>query len=235
MTTFDNARINLKGAEISFRDVVAESRTSRVIFKSSQADRVICELVPPVQHGNVAVVGSMLTVRGRVRGRGLLGNVTLDACSIARVEESAAAPVTTDIVPPEPASVPPEVIAEAAENLPPASVAVPDRPSAIAKPAATAPGAHRAAVVPGPVEREPVVPRARDHAENAIPFTAESQSRIPYGLYFLIFLSGAAVSLILSKLMTPATRGARPAAPENPPQVRQAALQALLIKAEKKK
>jgi hypothetical protein len=54
-------------------------------------------------------------------------------------------------------------------------------------------------------------------------------------LYVLIFLGGAGASLILSKLITPATRVSKPAAPESTPQVRQAALQALLLKAEKKK
>jgi len=33
-----------------------------VIFKSSQSDRVICELVPPAQYDTVPAVGSMLTV-----------------------------------------------------------------------------------------------------------------------------------------------------------------------------
>jgi hypothetical protein len=233
MATFDNGRINLKGAEIFFRDVVAESRTSRVIFKSSQSDRVICELVPSVQHGNVAAVGSVLAVRGRVRGRGLLGNVTLDDCSIAPVEEAAATPVTADTVPEEAASAQPEVISEAAAILPPASV--PDRPAPIAKQFATPSSAPRAAAIPSPVEQAPIVPTARDHSENSIPLSPESQSHVPYGWYVLIFLSGAAASLILSKLITPATRVSRPADPENTPQVRQAALQALLLKAEKKK
>jgi hypothetical protein len=41
--------------------------------------------------------------------------------------------------------------------------------------------------------------------------------------------------LFLSKLITPATPVSRPAAPENTVEGRQAALQALLLKAEKKK
>ena len=82
IATFEKgSSITLKGTEIVFRDVVAEARISKVIFKSSQSDRVICELVPPARHDKQAAVGSVLKVKGRVRGRGLLGNVTLDDCS----------------------------------------------------------------------------------------------------------------------------------------------------------
>ena len=236
IATFESgSRVALKGTEIVFRDVVAETRISKVIFKSSQSDRIICELVPSAKHGNQAAVGSVLKVKGRVRGRGLLGNVTLDDCNIAPAEESAAAAATPETVLEEPASAEPEVIPEAAlpaETLPPVSVA--DQTPSIAKHLAPRPVAPRAAVDPGPVERAPSLTAVRDHADNSIQPTSESQSRVLYGLYVLIFLAGAGASLILSKLLRPATPPG-PAVRENTSEVRQAALEALLLKAEKKK
>ena len=77
------SRVSLKGTEIKFTDVVVESKKSRVLFKSSGNDKVICELTSPTNNDNVKpFVGSPLTVVGKVRGRGLLGNVTLDDCSL---------------------------------------------------------------------------------------------------------------------------------------------------------
>jgi len=115
ISTFEGGSRAVKGTEIVFRDVVAETRFSKVVFKSSQSDRVICDLIPAAQHGNQAVVGSVLKVKGRVRGRGLLGNVTLDDCSILPAEEPVAATAAPETVPQEPASTEPEVIpAEAA-------------------------------------------------------------------------------------------------------------------------
>src|SRR4029453_11984590 len=86
LATFEKgSHISLKGTEVFVRDVVAETRLSRVIFKTPQSDQVICELGPPAmaaQHGKQAAVGSEL----RVKGRGLLGNVTLDDCDVAPID-----------------------------------------------------------------------------------------------------------------------------------------------------
>jgi hypothetical protein len=229
MTTFDNGRINLKGTEIAFRDVVAESRTSKVIFKSSQSDRVICELVPPAQYDTVPAVGSMLTVKGRVRGRGLLGNVTLDDCSIAPTGEST---ITPEPSPQRPLRTEPEATAGPTETLQPASL--PDRARLVAKPLSQPASAPRPAVAPAAVKPTPSVPATHD-LEGSIKPSSDSQPQLPYGLYFLIFLSGAAASLIVSKLLSPAAQVPRPPVHEKPPQIRQAALETLLLKAEKKK
>src|SRR5262245_7824438 len=68
----------LKGTEIRLSDVVVEVRKSSVTFRTSRRDKVICELVSPIANLNQAPpVGSPLIVAGKVRGRGLLGNVTL--------------------------------------------------------------------------------------------------------------------------------------------------------------
>src|SRR5215510_8456331 len=78
------SKISLKGTEIRFAGIIVEIKKTQVTFRSSENDRVICELVTPMVNGSKEHgVGSQLTVVGRVRGRGILGNVTLDQCSLA--------------------------------------------------------------------------------------------------------------------------------------------------------
>ncbi len=85
MAAFDkSAKLSPKGTEITFTGVVVERKKSKVIFKSSGNDKVICELSAPVDSRQKEVsVGSALTVIGKVKGRGILRNVTLDACRLA--------------------------------------------------------------------------------------------------------------------------------------------------------
>src|SRR5262249_40924445 len=89
MAAFDNSStVSPKGAEITFRDLVLESDDEKVTFKSSRNKRVICRLVGSTgTHHKPLSVGSAITVTGKVRGRGLLGNVTLDNCSVAPIAE----------------------------------------------------------------------------------------------------------------------------------------------------
>ena len=84
MAAFEKtSQSSLKGVEITFSGVVTEATSSRVMFKSSRNDRVICELVATMRQGNPnTLIGSPLTVVGKVRGRGMLGNVTLDQCRV---------------------------------------------------------------------------------------------------------------------------------------------------------
>src|SRR5262245_43139195 len=84
MAAFDKTyQVSFKGVEITFSGVVSEATFSRVMFKSSRNDRVICELVATMRQGNPnSLIGSPLTVVGKVRGRGMLGNVTLDQCRL---------------------------------------------------------------------------------------------------------------------------------------------------------
>src|SRR5262245_19490359 len=93
--------ISIKGAEIKFVGVIAELKKSRVVFKSSGDDKIICELVTPLGASkDVPVVGGSLTVVGRVRGRGMLGNVTLDPCVRTLAEpEPTPAPTPPPVVP----------------------------------------------------------------------------------------------------------------------------------------
>jgi hypothetical protein len=88
---------SLKGTEITFTGVVAEIKKSKVIFKSSDNDKVICELVSYAGNGNEEhLVGSALTVVGKVRGRGILGNVTLDQCHLALLDVVSKEPPTAE-------------------------------------------------------------------------------------------------------------------------------------------
>src|SRR4051812_44009435 len=82
LATFDKAsKVSLKGSEITFTDVVVDLKSSKVFFRSSLSDRVICELSPAsANNSNHIALGRPLTISGKVRGRGLLGNVTLDNC-----------------------------------------------------------------------------------------------------------------------------------------------------------
>ncbi len=234
IATFENgSRTSPKGQEIVLRDVVAETRTSKVIFKSSQSDRVICELGPSTQHDKQPNLGTTLTVKGRVRGRGLLGNVTLDDCSIAPIEEPVATP---EIVPQEVAPAEPEAVAEAVETLPAAAPPVSEHARSIPRQPQTPPAvAPRATFAPDRIEQISSVQARADHPEDSTQPDSDSQPHVPYAFYALLVLSGAIGSLILSKLLTPATRVSRPPLQENTPQMRQTALQELLLKAEKKK
>src|SRR4051812_36426766 len=73
-----DARSPLKGTSITLTDVVMETQIGKVIFKSAGNDKVICELRSALPMGSGVAAGNTLTVVGKVRGRGALGNVTLD-------------------------------------------------------------------------------------------------------------------------------------------------------------
>jgi hypothetical protein len=80
----EGSKVSPKGTQITFRDVVVESEDDKVTFKSSHNKRAICKLVPSSEHHKkLPSVGSDVTVIGKVRGRGLPGNVTLDNCTVA--------------------------------------------------------------------------------------------------------------------------------------------------------
>src|SRR5215475_8246695 len=71
MAAFDkNSKLSLKGAEVRLKDIVVETKGSRITFKSTHNDKVICELASSTVNRNVQLsVGSPLTVVGKVRGR----------------------------------------------------------------------------------------------------------------------------------------------------------------------
>src|SRR5215831_6433288 len=110
MAAFDKGA-KLKGADVTVRDIVVDNKNSRVTFRSGDSSRVICELNPVSANSKKQpAIASMVTITGRVRGRGLLGNVTLDNCGLVTHEETAAAPA--EPVPQEIAVAPPEVVTE---------------------------------------------------------------------------------------------------------------------------
>ncbi len=237
MAAFEKgSKVSPKGTEIVFRDVVVESKNSKVIFKSSHSHRVICELVPSNEgHNKPPSVGSELTVTGRVRGRGLLGNVTLDYCSVAAVADST---VSADPVPQEVASGPPDPVP--AEEVTPASL--PEHsPEDIEKPA-KGPVATRS-IQPakpsrGKVKQEAVVTSEAGLQDQTTTTNSESRRDVPYRFYVLLVLGGALVYGIFAKLLGSALRRwrySKASSSDNTSEVRQAALELLLIKASKKK
>ena len=233
MAAFEKgSKVSPKGTEIVFRDVVVERKNSKVIFKSSHSHKVICELVPSNEnHNKPPSVGRELTVTGRVRGRGLLGNVTLDYCSVALVADST---VSADPVPQEAASGPPDTVP--AEDVTPASL--PEHIQEPAKKPATTRSIQPAKPSPGKVKQEAVVTSEAGRQDQTTTTNSESRRDAPYRFYVLLLLSGALVYGILAKLLGSALRRLRhskASSGDNITEVRQAALELLLLKASKKK
>src|SRR5262249_46479238 len=247
MAAFEKgSKVSPKGSEVVFRDVVVESKNSKVIFKSSHRDKVICELVSNKNHDKPPSVGSELTVTGKVRGRGLLGNVTLDYCSVALVADST---VPTSPGPQEVGSGPSDTLP--AEDVTPASLPEHSREHVRepAKKPATTRSTQPAKPSPGKVKQEAVLTSESGLAsQGGLPSQAgrqdqtarnsESRRDRPYRFYVLLVLGGALVYGILAKFLGSALRRLRyskASNSNNTPEVRQAALELLLIKASKKK
>jgi hypothetical protein len=226
MATFEkNSEVSVKGIEITFHDIVTDNRSSRLTFKTSLSDRIICELTPSSLRATLPAVGSAITVTGKVRGRGLLGNVTLDNCMVTPAAPKTVAVPVLEVLP-EPVAIarPPGVIPE---QVPlPAAPFMPERIPEPSKKPVPLRSVEQQLVLSAPraVEQEPASQSNPDHRAN----------NVPYMFYALLVLSGAVGSSILSKVFG-ATMRSRPALRENTPEVRQAALQALLMKAEKKR
>jgi len=237
MAAFEKgSKVSPKGTEIVFRDVVVESKNSKVIFKSPHSHKVICELVPSNEnHNKPPSVGRELTVTGRVRGRGLLGNVTLDHCSVALV---AGSPAAADPVPQEAASAPPDTVP--VEDATPASLPehLPEHIQEPAKKPATTRNIQPAKPSPGKVEQEAVVTSEAGRQDQTTTTNSESRRDAAYRFYVLLVLSGALVYGILAKLLGSALRRLRyskASSGDDTTEVRQAALELLLMKASKKK
>ncbi len=264
MAAFDKGSKALKGAEIAFRGVVVENRNSKLVFRSSETYKVICDLSgSAAYYSQPPSVGSMVTVTGKVRGRGLLGNVTLDNCSLAL---SAALPVSTQPAPEELARPSPDRITEKESTVASLPNQEPrkeesrkeesrkeeprkeesrkeefrkeepriEEPRKKVETRSVQPFKPRKAIVnqetnsPGRVEPQ-------DQTTNK---SAEPRNIVSYKFYALLILGGALGYAILSYLLAAAVRAkrdSRPPSTVNPPEVRQAALELLLLKAEKKK
>jgi len=250
MTAFDNgSKISLKGTEITFTDVIAETKKSRVVFKSSGKHKVICELSSPTDNGNAKLlVGSPLTVVGRVRGRGILGNVTLDDCSLALSDRTrdpseviGEAPVTPEAsaqqsegpiedLTEDPTEIPPEtrnidaitrIAAPISSKRTSPTERVPEpRPITIAIPADR--------LSPQVIERPNEVTGKTSNLTNALlPVVLYASSALLVGLALLALVKSRP-ALIPTRLRTSPNGAVTP-------EIRRAALEALLLKQKKKK
>jgi len=232
-----------KGAEISLRGVVAENKNSKLIFWSSLSNRVICELAASAApQSNLPAVGSLVTVMGKVRGRGLLGNVTLDNCSLALSEASTA---PAEPVPSARASASPDAVLKndsTAAPLPKLPEA-PGKSEAPGKPEEPGKGIETRTVPPAKpraakVKQEAVPSTEVEHQDQTTNSSSEPRTDAGYRFYALLVLGGAFGYALLAKVLGSAVRAmrnSRPASAVNTPQVRQAALEALLLKGSKDK
>jgi hypothetical protein len=246
IAAFDKySKASPKGTSITLADVVVESKKTKIVFKSSTNDKVICELASPLAEDNGILSGTILTVIGKVRGRGMLGNVTLDDCSLKKNEVVAeAAPVAA----PEPLPVPVEVA--------PAPLATPVVPPVVAK-ATPAPVTVAAPSVSPrkPVSATPPVEMAKavevpDHDEGLMPKNLQLPLDMPEeptqpveevstsrrsSLVLFCSVGGFLLGVLI---MSVVKRRAASGEPDNPvmpgtPETRRVALQALLARQKK--
>src|SRR5262245_34540373 len=241
--------ISIKGAEIKFVGVIVELKKSRVVFKGSGDDKIICELVTPLGTSkDVPAVGGSLTVVGRVRGRGMLGNVTLDPCvrTLAEPEPAPApAPPPPPVVPEpvpektEPAEVIAEPVPEPTADLP--APEPPKNPQAVGRVAVPSAKLSRPAM-PQPKAETVVDATAADEAKRPeapaspqeVPMETSAPSTTRLVRYLPLFIASA-VGMTLGALlvfmkMRPATSPAfRSESGPTPQEERRAALEALLL------
>ena len=240
-----------KGSEIRVAGVAAEISRLRVIFKSSGNDKIICERTASTDITAEPRSGSPVTVVGRVRGRGMLGNVTLDQCRLV-LPELASTPATEppQQEPEEPATPSPAVaveatapaaekIAEAAPVPDPVFTVAIDKPRRTPKTSAKAFASPPAEAVPQellqsqesgqqssppPGECEPSKTTSADRPASA------SSGRA--GIYYaLTAIAGWLVALLVFvKSRLAATNGSRTHTVDPPTEeTRRAALEALLL------
>jgi hypothetical protein len=247
MAAFEKDSTNsLKGSPITLSGIVVESRKTRVVFRSSGNDKVTCMLLPPLADGvDGPAAGSQSTVLGRIRGRGGLGNVTLDDCSIMtipKVTEAATAvlpeiaPVTPQIpqspsvalVPPAPPVVgeTQKTVAEAVPSRKPVSIPVrPEKPSGpVTEAIPQEPEAAAEADTP-PLAEQPSNPEA------AVP-SSPATCVCNYAYAFIGFLAGLTF-LSCVKLVPVVTRSRRNDVSPTP-EMRRVALETLLLKQKKR-
>jgi hypothetical protein len=228
---------SLKGSEVTVTGVVAEIKKSRVVFKSVGNDKVICELVSSIAiEGHP--IGSSLTVVGRVRGRGMLGNVTLDQCNLASSNLASTEPATIESLP-----EPPEEPVTKVEEPAPAIVA--DAPSA--SPALPAPPAQPPKTLPVVAPNKVVADNELVESNSAVttseqPHKVVQENSNSFNFFSAgVFRATIAVLLGIGALLAlvkfgPAIRaGLRPPSFPTTDKARRAALEALLAKDKKQK
>ena len=232
MATLENrSKVPLKGTQITFRDFVKESESTKVTFKSSLNNRVICKLSASTEdYKTPPLVGSEITVIGKFRGRGLLGNVTLDNCVVAPAADSEPSANLPQDAASTPADAPSEEsVTEAASlSVPPEDITNDFAPIQSARP--TKPRIRR--------EKQKAAPSRLLQQNQRIKSGPDFPRAVPYGFYALLLIGGAVGYWILSKLLTSivgSMRSSRYEASSNAAEVRKAALELLLLKSSKKK
>jgi hypothetical protein len=236
---------SVKGAEIKFAGVIAEIKKSRVVFKGSGDDKIICELVSPLGTGKDGpVVGGPLTVIGKVRGRGIMGNITLDPC-VRVLAEPEAAPTPAPVVVPEPVpeKVEPPVVIPEPEPAPVAELPPSEAPTNTPAPRVSSAPSSKVSIPARPLPAaEPVVENAASHSvtepkavsSQTVPMETSVVSTIRLANYLPLFVAsaigmGIGAILVFMK-MRPATAPAfRSACAPTPQEERRAALEALLL------
>jgi hypothetical protein len=230
MTAYKTGQNPPKGAEITFHDVVTEVRRTSLTFRSSEKDRVICELASSLDRApEQPVLGRPVTVVGRVRGRGVLGNVTLDQCTLAAsiVAVNAPAPLEPII----------DVAEELVEEADVPAEPTPQTPAIRATATVTSTHAKETAL-PKRASLDPPQPpsqtqEAREQSHAVSECAEPPRAAFPYGSHLVSLFAGIAGVLAFGKLRRVAA--SRPKADGNSPaEVRRAALEALLSRGKKK-
>ena len=230
--------LSVKGTEITFTDVVVESRKSSVLFKSSGNHKVTCELASPIRNANSKLlVGSPLTVVGKVRGRGILGNVTLDDCTPA-LSVATADSNSSEVAPVEPVAT--QAAPEQSQEQPEIPI---ENPSETADTVTVTPDAgrvstkNRSTKVAVPVSNTGavVIPSESLSSEtteqsNVTAEPGPAKVALPFASYIRVAAFAGLALLVLVKLL-PAFLPKRVMSPLNKPislEMRRAAIEALL-------
>jgi hypothetical protein len=250
MATFRKGSQPLKGTEITVVGTIAEIKKNEVTFRSSDNDKVICELTSTIDGSNK--VGGPLTVVGKVRGRGLLGNVTLDQCHAAAVPDVAskqppvAEPVPVQpqeviVQPEEPAKLPVENAAAAAvaTKAPAPVTATANAPNdylprrsplgPTTKPASTVAKADEAATErPSLQAPAPCNPSKSDAAKETTSGFSSYTKAMPPGVFHAFAVMLVCIGAVLAFVKLRPSTGLRSSKNPTPEEMRRAALEALL-------
>lgn len=99
-TTNKSAAKALAGTTITVSGTAFRASAKTLVFKTYTNDKLTCStlntFVEPQQ-----LIGTIVTVRGRLRGRGLLGNITMDDCDVMPFLSELISDVNTTLTIPE--------------------------------------------------------------------------------------------------------------------------------------
>jgi hypothetical protein len=252
MSAFDpGSRLSLKGTTIALEGPISESSRTRLVFRSSKNDKVICELRSPLSSSDTRyAVGNQIAVVGKVRGRGLLGNVTLDQCSAATPTVSAEEPpplpetVEASAPPPEEMVVTTPIETEVAAVAPivPTPAEQPTTGRVMAPPAARVkklPPSTEDLDPPDPAITQPTEPMPEPEQQaTVIKEDPESTNAYLQGVFHTLAAILSIVGVVLAAVKVGpmlATRFRTPSHSPSAEETRRAALEILLTKEQRKK